>query len=319
MKYLSSKSLIIIFLCIFSVLGYSQAKKPTLIILPSDNWCIQRYFTTSFNNQGTKVNVPDYKMAFQEDNEIGQVISKIGTLMIDRGFPLKDAEQELKIIESRTAEDNMTASRTTGSSIAESPLDKLLNRAKADILIQIWWKVNKLDNGKSVSFTLEAFDAYTSKRIASSTGTGKPSDKEIIPIMLQEAILSNIDQFMAQLQSHFDEMFTNGREVLLTVKRWESWDKHFDDEINGDEISDYINKWMQQNCVKGRFNMSEATDNVIRFEQVRIPLFSENNQALDARQFAKGLQKYLKSAPFSFEVKLLTRGLGEAILIVGEK
>ena len=54
-------------------------------------------------------------------------------------------------------------------------------------------------------------------------------------------------------------------------------------------------------------------------EQVRIPLYDSNNIALDARQFAKGLQKYLKQAPFNFEVKLMTRGLGEAILVLGEK
>jgi hypothetical protein len=58
---------------------------------------------------------------------------------------------------------------------------------------------------------------------------------------------------------------------------------------------------------------------VIRFEQVRIPLFDEKNNAVDARQFTKGLQKHLKTAPFNFEVKLMTRGLGEAILVVGEK
>ena len=74
---------------------FGQAKKPTLMILPSDNWCEQRYFMTEFDNQGTKQKVPNYKQAFQEDTEIGQVISKIGSLMIDRGFPLKDVEQEL--------------------------------------------------------------------------------------------------------------------------------------------------------------------------------------------------------------------------------
>ena len=289
------------------------------MILPSDNWCTQRYFMTEYDNQGTKIKVPDYKMAFQEDTEIGQVISKIGSAMIDRGFPLKDVEQELKNIEVRTAEDNMTTSTSSGSSIAESPLDKLKNRAKADILIQIWWKVNKTDNGKSVSFILEAFDAYTSKRIASSTGNGKTSDKEIVPILLQQAILSNIDPFLAQLQLHFDDMFTNGREIQLTLRRWDKWEKHFDDEVNGEEITDFINNWMQGNCVNGRFNMSDATDNMIKFEQVRIPLLNGNSQAIDARQFARGLQKYLKATPFNFEVKLLTRGLGEAILVVGEK
>jgi hypothetical protein len=298
---------------------FAQAKKPTLMILPSDNWCEQRYFMTEFDNQGTKQKVPNYKQAFQEDTELGQVISKIGSLMIDRGFPLKDAEQELKAIEARNAEDNMTTSSTSGSSMSESPLDKLKNKAKADIIIQIWWKVSKTDNGKVVSFVLEAFDAYTSKRIASSTGNGSPNNSDIVPVLLQNAILANIDPFAAQLQSHFDDMFTNGREILLTVKKWNSWDKNMETEIEGKEITDYVNEWMQKNTVKGRFNRSDASENIIRCDQVRIPLFDANNNAIDARQFAKGLQKYLKAAPFNFEVKLMTRGLGEAILVLGEK
>lgn len=299
--------------------AHGQAKKPTLMILPSDNWCEQRYFMTEFDNQGSKQKVPNYKQAFQEDVEIGQVISKIGSLMIDREFPLKDAEQELKAIEARAAEDNMTSSTASGSSIAESPLDKLKNKAKADILIQIWWKVSKTEQGKSVSFILEAFDAYTSKRIASSTGNGAPNNTEIIPILLQNAILANIDPFAAQLQSHFDDMFNNGREILLTVKKWNSWENDMETEIEGKEITDYVNEWLQKNTVKGRYSMADATENIIRCDQVRIPLFDTNNNAVDARQFAKGLQKYLKAAPFNFEVKLMTRGLGEAILVLGEK
>ena len=315
------KQITISCLLLFTTVGvaFSQAKKPTLMILPSDNWCEQRYFMTEFDNQGTKQKVPNYKQAFQEDTEIGQVISKIGGLMIDRGFPLKDVEQELKAIESRTAEANVTASTSSGSSISESPLDKLKNRAKADILIQIWWKVNKTEQGKSVSFILEAFDAYTSKRIASSTGNGTPNTTDVIPVLLQNAILANIDPFAAQLQSHFDDMFNNGREILLTVKKWESWDKNLETEINDNEIRNHIYDWLEKNAVKGRFNESNSTENRIDYEQVRIPLFDERNRALDARQFAINLQKYLKAAPFNFEVKLMTRGLGEAILVLGEK
>jgi hypothetical protein len=313
--------LLIIALCMLASTNvvFAQAKKPTLMILPSDNWCEQRYFMTEFDNQGTKQKVPNYKQAFQEDTELGQVISKIGSLMIDRSFPLKDAEQELKAIEARNAEDNMTTSTASGSSISESPLDKLKNKAKADIIIQIWWKVTKTDNGKVVSFVLEAFDAYTSKRIASSTGNGTPNNTDIVPVLLQNAILANIDPFAAQLQSHFDDMFNNGREILLTVKKWNSWDKDMETEIDGKEITDYVNEWLQKNTVKGRFNMSDATENIIRCEQVKIPLYDVNNNAIDARQFAKGLQKYFKAAPFNFEVKLMTRGLGEAILVLGEK
>ena len=145
------------------------------MILPSDNWCVQRYFITEFDNQGTKQKVPNYKQAFQEDTEIGQVISKIGSLMIDRGFPLKDVEQEIKNLEQQSAEDAMTSSNTTSAALAETPLDRLKKRAKSDIIIQINWSINKTTLGRSVNFTLEALDAYTSKRIASSSGTGQPS------------------------------------------------------------------------------------------------------------------------------------------------
>lgn len=313
------KHIFLLFSLGISILSFPQAKKPTLMILPSDNWCEQRYFMTEFDNQGTKQKVPNYKQAFQEDTEIGQVISKIGSLMIDRGFPLKDAEQELKAIEARTTEDNMTTSSSSGSGISESPLDKLKNKAKADIIIQIWWKVSKTDNGKVVSFVLEAFDAYTSKRIAASSGNGSPNDKDIVPVLLQNAIQSNIDPFVSQLQAHFDDMFNNGREITLTLKKWNSWDKDFETEVDEKEIIDYVNEWLQKNTVKGRFNVSDASENKIRCEQVRIPLYDSNNNAVDARQFAKGLQKYFKAAPFNYEVKLMTRGLGEAILVFGEK
>ena len=68
-----------------------------------------------------------------------------------------------------------------------------------------------------------------------------------------------------------------------------------------------------------KFITYDASENIIRCDQVRVPLYDANNNSIDARQFAKGLQKYLKAAPFNFEVKLMTRGLGEAILVIGEK
>lgn len=317
MKKLAA-ALLLSFIGFFTAVAFAQAKKPTLMILPSDNWCNQRYFMTEYDNQGTKVKVPDYKLAFQEDTELGQVISKISSLMADEGFPLKNAEQELKNIEARRTEDNMTMSRTSGSSIAESPLDMLKKTAKADILIQIWWKVNKTDKGKAVSFTLEAFDSYTSKLIASSTGTGKPSD-DIVPVLLLEAVSHHINPFLDQLQNHFNDMFENGREIILTVKRWDNWEYYLDDEINDKEIIEYINVWMRENTLNGRYNLSDATENFIRFEQVRIPIYNQYNQPMDARDFTNDLRKYLRDNPFNFDIKLLTRGLGEAILILGEK
>ena len=314
------KKIHLILFCL-SIVGISQnifgqAKKPTLMVLPSDNWCEQRYFMTEFDNQGTKQKVPNYKQAFQEDTELGQVITKLNSLLIRKAFNPKVAEQELKSIEAKTAEDNMTKSVASGAQLFESQLDKLRKRVKMDIIIQLWWKVNK---DKSVSFTLEAFDAYTNKSIAAQTFNALPSD-DIIPVKLEKAIANSFDTFLGDLQNHFNDMFANGREILITLKRWNNWGKNFETEINGEELSDYINKWMTENTVNHSPNRSEASENLIIYEQVRIPIYDKDGKTpLDAREFAKGLQKYLKGNPFNYEVKLMQRGLGEAILVLGEK
>lgn len=305
-------------LLIFGITVNGQTKKPTLMILPSDNWCVQRYFVIEFDNQGTVTKVPNYKQVFQEDTEIGQVISKIGSLLIDRGYPLKDAEKEIQSLEQQAAEDNMTASTTSGSSIAESPFDKLRKRAKADIIIQIWWSVNKVAEGKIVNFTLEAFDSYTNKRIAASTGSSTPSNTEILPVLLQKAVLSHIDPFMDQLLQHFGNMTANGREINVKIKKWQNWQDNLETEFNGKELNDIIDEWFKSNTVKGQFNISDQTENFMNIEQVRIPLMDAQNKAVDARSFIRELQKYLKN-DLKIESKLLIKGLGDAQLILGEK
>jgi len=313
------RNIFITLLLLSPFFAFSQSKNPTIMILPSDNWCNQRYFMTEYNNQGTIMKVPDYKLAFQEDTELGQVISKIGALMLKKNYSLKDAEQELKNIQQRTAEDNVTQSSSTGSFLSESPLDMLKRRAKADIIIQIWWKVNKVSSGKSISFTLEAFDAYTSKRIASSTGTDIPTNESLVPVMLEKAVSDRMKEFTGQLNKFYKDISKNGREIILSVKRWENADFNLEKEINGEEIITHINNWMKQNTVNSQFNLSDATENFMLFEQVRIPMKDKNGNAMDAREFGRQLQKYLKNSPFNIDAKLMTRGLGEAILVLGEK
>ena len=100
---------IVITLLAFVMSSIAMAqKKPTIMILPSDHWCEMRYFMTTYDNQGTKVKTPNYQQAFMEDTEIGPVISKIGQILTGMGYSLKDAEQEIKSINTKTAEDNVT-------------------------------------------------------------------------------------------------------------------------------------------------------------------------------------------------------------------
>lgn len=306
----------VLFYIIIASLGFAQ-KKPTIMILPSDNWCALRYYTTTYDNQGTKVKVSNYAQAFQEDTELGLAISKVGGLLTELGYSIKDAELELRALNQRQAEDNMTTAQNSGSNIAESPLDQLKKRVKADILIQIWWKVNKEESGRSISFTLEAFDTYTNKRIGTSSGTGIASS-DIIPIQIEQAIKQNMADFDKQMMAFYADMINNGREIVVNIKRWNDWPEDLESEFGGEVLLDIIDNWMHENALHDSYNLSDASENFALFEQVRIPLVTETGRSVDARSFVSGLQRYLKNN-YGIPSKLLVRGLGEANIILGEQ
>lgn len=273
---------------------------------------------TKYDDQGSVKSVPNYKKAFQEDTELSQVIAKIGALLLDKGFTLKDAEQELKKLEQISAEDNMTQSTSSNSELNESPLDKLKKRSKSDIIIQLWWEVDNAQGGNIVRYTLDAFDSYTGKRIGSSTGNSKPSSN-FVPDMILKSVQGNMPLFLSQIQDYFNDMNKNGREVIVRVKTWNSWDNDLETEFGNKELNEYILEWMKKNTVNKSFNTSDISETFMLFEQVKIPLFNQEGEAIDAREFTRGLQKYLKGSPFNITAKLMTRGLGEAILVLGEK
>lgn len=313
-KYLS----VFILALVFMPLNMVAQKKPTIMILPSDNWCEMRYFMTTYNNQGTKVKTPDYQLAFQQDTEIGPVISKIGGLLTALDYSIKDAEQEIKNINLRTAEDNVTFSKTSSATLVESPLDILKRRIKSDVLIQLSWQMNKEASGRSITFNLEAFDTYTSKRIASSTGTTAASS-DPIHVILEQAVKDRIAEFDALMMKWYQDQQAHGREVVLTIRCWDNWENDLETEYEGEELTDCIQDWLKSHCVGGNYNLSDGTESFAQFEQVRIPLLDERGNALDARGFATQLRKYLNKPPYNIPAKVMQRGLGEAILVLGEK
>lgn len=304
---------------------FGQAKKPTIMVVPSDRYCIANGYSMTFDNQGTQTVLPDYKKALQNDSDLRLAISKMSGIMSDREFPLKDLEQELRNIANESAESSLIMG-SAGGSVVESPIDVLKRTAKADIIMDLDFSVERQGPKKHIKFILNGLDAYTSKNIASSSGAGEPSSAASVDLLVEEAVLSHMDEFCGRLQAHFDDMFNNGREVKIMVKLFDGADVNLNDEYdyNGttDELNIFIEDWMADNTVNGRFSISDATENFQRYEQVRIPMFYERNgrqRAMDTRTFVNNLKKFLSEAPFNLESKVYMRGLGEAWLIIGEK
>lgn len=305
-------------MCIATAFG--QAKKPKLMVVPSDAWCKQHNFTKTFDNQGTEEVIPDYQKALSTDKDLNNVISKINILMADRGFPLQDMQQSLKSINNISAEDRLLTSRTSGATIAESPLDRLRRTAKADILLEVDWTISEVGPKKTVTYNLKGLDAYSNKQVAGAQGTGAPSFSAEVPVLLEEAVQDNMDNFTAQLQAHFDDMMANGREVVIDVRVFDNGTGlTLEEEFNGTELSEIIDDWMAENTVSHRFSKADATENYINYDQVKIPLYKANGMPQDTNDFTRTLAKFLRNAPYNIPCKVINRGLGRCLIVLGEK
>ena len=85
---------------IVSVSLMAQAKKPTIMVIPSDAYCSRHGYTTEWiDENGNKNVVSDIANIFKQDDieDLRLVISELSQIMAERGFPLKDLEQTLKV------------------------------------------------------------------------------------------------------------------------------------------------------------------------------------------------------------------------------
>lgn len=298
---------------------FGQGKNPKIMVVPMDTWCQEQGFWNVYDNQGDIKGVPNYEQAVQESRELMLVISKINSLMADRGFPIADLSQSIKSNSMRTARNTLTTSKTTGSGLLVSPLDELNHQIKADILIEVDFSYNTVGPKHSVNYILRAVDAYTSKQIAGSQGSGIPRFTTVIPDLLEEAVVGHMDNFLSQLQSYFDDCIENGREVTMEVDVFDNGSGiDLESEFDGMELSEIIENWVAQNAVGHKFLSSEVTESVMYFENVRIPLLKENGMPQDAGGFANDLRKYLRSK-FNITTKSNSPKLGYSQIVIGEK
>ena len=311
--------LIAVLIILMSTSAFSQAvNKPSIMIFPDDVWMNSNGFLKELDNQGVKTMVPDYTKALLNE-ELNQVITKIETMMRDRGYPLENLSSSLKSIQDSEAIKSMETSEE-GNSVQVSLKDKLLNAARPDIILYVSWKVNTLGPKKSVYFSLKAMDAGTNKPAGAASGTGNELIGATLGVMLETAVLSHIDNFNAQLMTYFDEMFAKGREITVEIQVFENSPKKINSEINedGDELSDDIQKWMKANTVNGAFTIQTKTSTLMKMISVRIPLRDEDGTAFTADAFGTKLRKYMRKT-YQLPCSSYPIGTGKVVLVIGGK
>ena len=307
------KVLLSIALCLAYVGLFAQAVQPSLMVFPSNAWCHRNGFETIITKaNGKEVRVQEYDKAFVENKELGIAVVVVGGLMKERGFELKDLQQELKSQDLEAALDN-----ASDEDLEISAYDQIMASAGPDIAMHINSYTEQVGPKKTLFYDLTAYDAYTNKQVA-TTGLVSYGPVQSVPLqqLLQAALTTSIDAFNAQLMAHFKDMKEKGREISVRVNTISGWEDGLETEVEGDILMDIIEDWIADNTVAGRYHQKSATETSMYYDSARIPLFNEDGRAVQARQWLRGLRTYLKELGVPSKVK--TRGLGQGQLVIGE-
>ncbi|WP_298072983.1 DUF6175 family protein [uncultured Bacteroides sp.] len=315
------KKILTFALCIYfstNVLVAQRATKPRIMVRPAETWCTENGYMSVIENQDTKELMPDYEVALQTNGDLTLVISKIESLMNDRDFRISNFLQAIRGVKAQSARNSGITSKSTGNNIAISFMDEINNAAKADIYFDVYWKVTKNGPKSIVSYTLSAYDTYTYNSIASISGTGAPSFSAEIPILVEEAVTSNMDAFLEQLQGYFDDCIENGRAISLEINTFDDGTGiDMESEYNGKELREIIEDWVSDNSINRSYNLVDDTETTMLFQDVRIPLYDERERPMNAGSYARGLRKHLES--FQIPIKQGSSTLGRCQLIIGKK
>ena len=303
-----------------SLLSFAQndsshkALKPTIMVVPEKAWCINNGFTKDGKQ-------PDYKMALLNDDVLN-AITKMGGIMEERGYPLKLLSSTLDELINEEALDMVLTSKNDGE-IVENDLDKLLRVAGADILVNVAFDRKTYGPRNLMEFRVTSVDAATSKQIGGEIGRSSASGAPM-STLLEESVLSFIDNFTSSIQRYFQRTIDKGREGTLIFKIASDSPLNFESDVtlNGDtgELKEVIDYWLDENTINGEYSSSSKSKVRLVYEQVRFPLFGKGKfggkqKALNVEGWVKPIGTFLSQ--FGLNISVTPIGIGKAYIVIG--
>lgn len=312
------KLLIVSFYLLFSTAV--NAQKPSVMVFPSDRYMASNDYGKYIDTPTGEIFSPDYNKLFLNDFEAKTIIQAIEAAFLELNYPLKNLENELRILQSRSV-DMQYSDRQSQVSMR----DMLMTQAKSDIRIEVDYRTENVMGQKNVQFQLAAYDSYTGQSVSISpnmeTGRGGTAS---LNKLVQNAVIKNMPTFEQGFLNAFQDIVDNGRtavvEVTLSEECYFDLEEWFSDGEDEEELSFIFRELIKDATVNKSPRVATSTRTQMIFEDVKVPLLGDDGNQQDVAYWAnRKIVRELRSK-YKLDVRREEIGLGRIRLIVmGER
>lgn len=301
----------------------AEAKKPKIMVFPSDDWCLAKNYTLP----GT--NTPDYERALQ-DPDMDGAVAVMGDIMAEMGYEMFSLKQELKQLHTEGAYDMAVTSKGDGM-VQESDRDKVTRNVGCDFIVELSVNPKPFGARRTIEFKAQTIDAASRKILHGDIGSSSASSAPT-SILLKEAVGGFIDNFCHKIDLAFTKMEKDGREGSVVFKIADDCPLCFEDEVSiggeSGELAEYIEYVLGECTIDGAYNLNQKSRETLRFDQVRFPLFAAVRAggfgSKSGKVKSQSMESFIKNvtdklSAFNISAAIVPIGQGSAYVVLGSK
>lgn len=316
-------TLLIFLVATVAVMQGADAKKPKIMVFPSDDWCK----ANGYMIPGTST--PDYEKALSNVDMDGAV-AIMGDIMAEMGYEMFSLKQELKQLHTEGAYGMAVTSKNDGY-VKESDRDLVTRNVGCDFIVELSLQSKPFGARKSIDFKAQTIDAASRKILHGDIGSSSASSAPT-PILVKEAVGGFIDNFCHKIDLAFTRMERDGREGSVVFKIADDCPLHFEKEVSiggeSGELAEYIEYILGEYAVDGAYSLNQKSRETLRFDQVRFPLFAAVRAggfgSKSGKVKSQTMESFIKNvtdrlSPLGISATIVPIGQGSAYVVLGEK
>ena len=228
---------------------------------------------------------------FENDFKWQSIIARVNNAFQERGFRPKDLQETINQVKRNKAIGSL---KNANFNVEEA----IYAEARTDIIVKAIINIHSDDGGKtnSVQVSLKAIEASSRMSLYDLPTTSSPPFKTTDYGYLVDRILTEenrIEKFVDGLNEAFSDIIKLGKAITIEIMVTDDSLFKLDDEIgdNMDFVSELITEWVKQNANKNQYRIKQDSENVLSFDEVRIPLRTESGNNYSINDFGRSLSR----------------------------